>query len=163
GRPAAAVRAAPYRKARRIAHRAARGTEAAARARPYSHRAGQGFVRGAHLASGRGPAGAPVSFAAAHALRPARGARLAGRRIRARGLMRTEQGKRPVVAPVPHVVARPLVRLFHPQPRTLDDLLEVRALLEGEAAGLAALRGTEADFDMIRRRYEPMVAAREHD
>ena len=45
------------------------------------------------------------------------------------------------------------------QPRTLYDLLEVRSLLEAESARLAALRGTEADFIMIRRRYDEMMAS----
>ncbi|WP_163377502.1 FCD domain-containing protein, partial [Escherichia coli] len=43
----------------------------------------------------------------------------------------------------------------------LYDLLEVRALLEGEAARLAALRGTEADFVLLARRYEEMLASHE--
>src|SRR3546814_18457357 len=55
------------------------------------------------------------------------------------------------------------MHLFHSQPRTLYDLLEVRALLEGESARLAAIRGTEADFIMIRRRYEAMIAAHGQD
>lgn len=50
--------------------------------------------------------------------------------------------------------ASPLMHLFNSQPRTLYDLLEVRAILESEAARLAAQRGTSADFIMIRRRYE---------
>jgi len=83
--------------------------------------------------------------------------------LRARGLIRTEQGKGSFVAPISQVDAGPLVHLFHSQPRTLYDLLEVRALLEGESARLAAIRGTEADFIMIRRRYEAMVAAHGQD
>ncbi|MDX5363795.1 MAG: transcriptional regulator GlcC [Pseudazoarcus pumilus] len=55
--------------------------------------------------------------------------------------------------------ASPLIHLFGSQPRTLYALLEVRALLEGEAARLAAMRGTSADFMMIRRHYEDMVTA----
>ncbi|HBP2212849.1 TPA: transcriptional regulator GlcC, partial [Pseudomonas aeruginosa] len=57
--------------------------------------------------------------------------------------------------------ASPLMHLFGSQPRTLYDLLEVRALLEGEAARLAALRGTEADFVLLARRYEEMLASHE--
>jgi GntR family transcriptional regulator, glc operon transcriptional activator len=34
-------------------------------------------------------------------------------------------------------------------PRTLYDLLEVRSLLESEATGLAALRGTTGDSNVI--------------
>src|SRR3546814_5431577 len=44
-------------------------------------------------------------------------------------------------------------------PISLYDLLEVRALLESESARLAALRGTDADFVLLRRRYEEMLAA----
>jgi GntR family transcriptional activator of glc operon len=39
----------------------------------------------------------------------------------------------------------------------------VRSLLEAESARLAAIRGTEADFIMIRRRYDEMVAAQGAD
>ncbi len=81
------------------------------------------------------------------------------RLLRARGIIRTEQGRGSFVARIAQVDARPLVHLFHSQPRTLYDLLEVRALLEGESARLAAIRGTEADFILIRRRYEAMMAA----
>lgn len=83
--------------------------------------------------------------------------------LRARQIIRTEQGRGSFVAQIAQVDAGPLVHLFHSQPRTLYDLLEVRALLEGESARLAAIRGTDADFIMIRRRYEEMVAAHERD
>lgn len=83
------------------------------------------------------------------------------RLLRARGIIHTEQGKGSYVAQISQIDAGPLVHLFHSQPRTLYDLLEVRSLLEGESARLAALRGTEADFIMIRRRYEEMLAAHE--
>ena len=63
------------------------------------------------------------------------------------------------MAQISKVDAGPLMHLFNPQPRTLYDLLEVRSLLEAESARLAALRGTEADFIMIRRRYDEMMAA----
>lgn len=79
--------------------------------------------------------------------------------LRARGIIHTEQGRGSYVAQIAKVDAQPLMHLFQSQPRTLYDLLEVRALLEGESARLAALRGTEADFIMIRRRYEAMLAA----
>ncbi len=79
--------------------------------------------------------------------------------LRARQIIRTEQGRGSFVSQIAKVDAGPLVHLFHSQPRTLYDLLEVRAFLEGESARLAAIRGTEADFILIRRRYEAMVAA----
>lgn len=85
------------------------------------------------------------------------------RLLRARGIVHTEQGKGSYVAQISQVDAGPLVHLFNSQPRTLYDLLEVRSLLEGESARLAAIRGTEADFILIRRRYEEMVAAHDRD
>lgn len=81
--------------------------------------------------------------------------------LRARQIIVTEQGKGSFVADLTHVDTAPLVHLFHSQPRTLYDLLEVRSLLEGESARLAALRGAEADFILIRRRYDEMVQANE--
>lgn len=83
--------------------------------------------------------------------------------LRGRGIVETAQGKGSFVARLDGAPdASPLMHLFSSQPRTLYDLLEVRAVLEGEAARLAALRGTEADFLLLRRCYEDMVAA-EHD
>lgn len=79
--------------------------------------------------------------------------------LRAREIIHTSQGKGSFVAQISKVDAGPLMHLFNSQPRTLYDLLEVRSLLEAESARLAAIRGTEADFIMIRRRYDEMVAA----
>jgi GntR family transcriptional activator of glc operon len=79
--------------------------------------------------------------------------------LRAREIIHTAQGKGSYVAHISKVDAGPLMHLFNSQPRTLYDLLEVRSLLEAESARLAAIRGTEADFIMIRRRYDEMVAA----
>jgi GntR family transcriptional activator of glc operon len=42
-------------------------------------------------------------------------------------------------------------------------LLEVREMLEAESARLAALRGTPADYIMITRRYDEMVAAHKEE
>ncbi len=80
--------------------------------------------------------------------------------LRGRGIIETAQGRGSFVAQLSDSHdAGPLMHLFNSQPRTLYDLLEVRALLEGESARLAALRGTEADFILLRRRYEEMLAA----
>ncbi|CAM5574930.1 hypothetical protein SSTU70S_04698 [Stutzerimonas stutzeri] len=80
--------------------------------------------------------------------------------LRGRGIIETAQGRGSFVAQLSDKRdASPLMRLFNSQPRTLYDLLEVRALLEGESARLAALRGTDADFVLLRRRYEEMLAA----
>ncbi|TBU92581.1 transcriptional regulator GlcC [Phytopseudomonas dryadis] len=80
--------------------------------------------------------------------------------LRGRGIIDTAQGRDSRVARLSgEQDASPLMHLFNSQPRTLYDLLEVRGLLEGESARLAALRGTEADFVLLSRRYEDMLAA----
>lgn len=80
--------------------------------------------------------------------------------LRGRGLIRTAQGKRSVVA---NLLAEsgqaPMLHLLATQPRTLYDLLEVREFLEAESAALAAERGTPADHLLIKRRYEELEAA----
>lgn len=75
--------------------------------------------------------------------------------LRGKGLIRTEHGKGSYVQSLDAMGdAGPLRHLFSSQPRTLFDLLEVRVLLEAEAARLAAMRATAADLIMIRRHYE---------
>ena len=64
--------------------------------------------------------------------------------LRGRGIIETAQGRDSRVA-----------RLY--------DLLDVRALLEGESARLAATLGTQADFVVITRCYEKMLAASENN
>ncbi|EFA6617625.1 transcriptional regulator GlcC [Escherichia coli] len=71
--------------------------------------------------------------------------------LRGRGIIETVQD------------TSPLIHLFSTQPRTLYDLLDVRALLEGESARLAATLGTQADFVVITRCYEKMLAASENN
>ncbi|GAB2802386.1 transcriptional regulator GlcC [Halomonas shantousis] len=79
--------------------------------------------------------------------------------LRGRGIIDTQQGRGSFVAQLlPARDDSPLMHMFRDHPRTLYDLLEVRALLEGESARLAALRGTPADFVLITRRYEELVA-----
>lgn len=89
--------------------------------------------------------------------------------LRGLGIIDTQHGRGSYVAQLSaDRDASPLMHLFNSQPRTLYDLLEVRAILESEAARLAAQRGTSADFIMIRRRYEEWqsmqadIAARSH-
>ncbi|MCY1285914.1 Glc operon transcriptional activator [compost metagenome] len=80
--------------------------------------------------------------------------------LRGRGIIETEHGRGSFVAALGGTGdVTPLMHLFSSQPRTLYDLLEVRALLEGESARLAALRATEADLILLRRRYEEMFPA----
>ena len=77
--------------------------------------------------------------------------------LRGLGIIETHHGQGSFVARLTADRDRsPLMHLFNSQPRTLYDLLEVRAILESEAARLAAQRATSADFIMIRRRYEEM-------
>jgi len=84
--------------------------------------------------------------------------------LRGRGLIISSQGKRSVVANLlaPTSLA-PMLHLLSTQPRTLYDLLEVREFLETESAGLAAERGTTADYVLISRRYNELAAARDRD
>ncbi|WP_210725896.1 transcriptional regulator GlcC [Modicisalibacter radicis] len=78
--------------------------------------------------------------------------------LRGKGIIETRQGRGSVVARlIPRRDDSPLMHLFRDHPRTLYDLLEVRALLEGESARLAALRGTAADRVVIGHRYEAMA------
>ncbi|MBA4500941.1 FadR/GntR family transcriptional regulator [Marinobacterium marinum] len=51
----------------------------------------------------------------------------------------------------------PLQQLLQNHPQTLESLLEVRRLLEGEAAYLAAQRATEEDMDKLKAVYEALV------
>lgn len=77
--------------------------------------------------------------------------------LRGLGIIETRHGRGSFVARLSaDRDMTPLMHLFNSQPRTLYDLLEVRAMLESEAARLAAQRGTSADFIAIRRRYEEL-------
>lgn len=83
--------------------------------------------------------------------------------LRGKGIVETEQGRGSFVADLSRTGnATPLMHLFSSQPRTLFDLLEVRALLEAESARLAALRATDIDRVLIKRRYDEMVDAHEN-
>ncbi|WP_409488249.1 transcriptional regulator GlcC [Pseudomonas promysalinigenes] len=82
--------------------------------------------------------------------------------LRGRGIVETEHGRGSYVADLSRADnTTPLMHLFSSQPRTLFDLLEVRALLEGESARLAALRATDVDRLLIKRRFDDMVASHE--
>lgn len=82
--------------------------------------------------------------------------------LRGRGIVETEHGRGSYVADLSGSASNtPLMHLFSSQPRTLFDLLEVRGLLEGESARLAALRATDVDRLLIKRRFEEMLAAHE--
>ena len=78
--------------------------------------------------------------------------------LRAREIIHTSQGKGSFVAQISKVDAGPLMHLFNSQPRTLYDLLRCVRCWRPSPPGWP-LRGTEADFIMIRRRYDEMMAA----
>lgn len=75
--------------------------------------------------------------------------------LRGRGLIETRHGQGTrVTGLVPDLAnSHPLLYLFRDHPRTLYDLLEVRELLEGQAAYMAALRGNEQDLHRITHAF----------
>ena len=84
--------------------------------------------------------------------------------LRTRGIIETSHGRGSFVAALTSQPAlTPMMHLLGSQPRTLYDIFEVREMLEAESARLAALRGTQADFALITRRYEEMLAANESE
>lgn len=81
-------------------------------------------------------------------------------RLRGMGIIATDHGRGSYVTRLERDVdTSPLLHLFGTQPRTLYDLMEVRAVLESQASRLAASRATEADLVLIRRCYEKMQKA----
>lgn len=84
--------------------------------------------------------------------------REAMKELRGRGIIRTQHGRGSFVAQMVSEVdpQSPLMNLFKDHPRTLYDLLEVREILESQAAYLAASRGTQADFYRLRKAFEEM-------
>jgi len=83
--------------------------------------------------------------------------------LRGRGVIETRHGRGSFVALRSEQPGDGLLlRQFATQPHLLYDLLEVRAILEGESARLAAIRGTDADFVLMARRYEELRVANEH-
>ena len=84
--------------------------------------------------------------------------------LHTRGIIETSHGRESFVAALTTQPAlTPMMHLLGSQPRTLYDIFEVREMLEAESARLAALRGTQADFALITRRYEEMLAANESE
>jgi GntR family transcriptional activator of glc operon len=84
--------------------------------------------------------------------------------LRTRGIIDTSHGRGSFVAALTTQPAlTPMMHLLGSQPRTLYDIFEVRQMLEAESACLAAMRGTQADFALITRRYDEMVAANKSD
>lgn len=80
--------------------------------------------------------------------------------LRGRGVIETRHGQGSFIVGMlsDEQNETPLSRLYDSHPRLLYDLLEVRELLECEAARLAAERGTEKDFYKITKAYNAMSA-----
>ncbi len=80
--------------------------------------------------------------------------------LRGRGVIETSHGKGSFITGMlsQQQSQTPLSRLYDSHPRLLYDLLEVRELLESEAAWLAAERGSEKDFYKITKAYNAMSA-----
>ncbi len=73
------------------------------------------------------------------------------------GLVETRQGGGSYVAAVlAPTLTDPLVNLFQRHPETVYDLLEFRQALEGIAAYYASTRATEADREILQRRFAAM-------
>ena len=78
--------------------------------------------------------------------------------LRGRGVIKTEQGKGSFVTGILQNQDdnTPLSRIYSDHPSMLYDLLEVREVLEGQAARLAALRATEKDIYLITKAFNSM-------
>ena len=77
------------------------------------------------------------------------------------GLLETNaQGVAHVSENVGRSLRDPLVQLME-SPEARFDCLELRSIVEAAAAGFAAERASEVDRDIIRKRFEAMVAAHE--
>lgn len=82
------------------------------------------------------------------------------RELAGRGIIETKHGQGSFARKVIEEVtdASPLMLLLNSHSRTLYDLYEVRALLEGEAAALAAEHGTQEEHYAITKAFNEMEA-----
>jgi len=79
-------------------------------------------------------------------------------KLEARGLLKARPGGGTFVADIAApTVTEPLVELLKDRPEATFQILELRHALEEMAAWYAALRATEADREIIRRRYEALI------
>jgi len=79
------------------------------------------------------------------------------------GLVETRQGGGSYVAAVlAPTLTDPLVHLFQRHPETVYDFLEFRQALEGIAAYYAAIRATDADRQILERRFATMEEGHRH-
>jgi len=85
--------------------------------------------------------------------------REAVQKLAARGLLVSRQGGGTFVSEdLGGSFSDPLLELFRTHPEAQYDLLEFRHALEGVSAYYAALRGTAADRETIRQRYEELAS-----
>jgi GntR family transcriptional repressor for pyruvate dehydrogenase complex len=83
-------------------------------------------------------------------------------KLEAKGLVSRRQGGGTYVCENLAVgLTDPLFALIGRHPESQFDLLEFRHALEGICAYYAALRGTQADFELIKQRYEEICAAQQ--
>lgn len=76
------------------------------------------------------------------------------------GLVETRQGGGTYVAAiVAPVFTDPLLQVFQRHPETVYDLLEFRLALEGISSYFAARRATDADREILQRRFDAMEQA----
>ncbi|MCA1929201.1 pyruvate dehydrogenase complex transcriptional repressor PdhR [Rheinheimera sp.] len=83
-------------------------------------------------------------------------------KLEAKGLVNRRQGGGTYVCENLAVgLTDPLFALIGRHPESQFDLLEFRHALEGICAYYAALRGTQADYELIKQRYEEICAAQQ--
>jgi len=82
--------------------------------------------------------------------------------LQGRGIIETKHGQGSFVKSVVDDIQdnSALMQLFNTHKRTLYDLYEVRALLEGQAAAMAAERGTDEELYAITKAFNAMEAAK---
>jgi GntR family transcriptional repressor for pyruvate dehydrogenase complex len=87
-------------------------------------------------------------------------------KLESRGLLQTRRGGGTyVVDIIAPTLTDPLVHLLKNHPEATFDILELRHALEEVAAYFAAIRSTEADREILRRRFATLAAIHEdkHD
>lgn len=91
--------------------------------------------------------------------------REAMKELRGRGVINTQHGKGSFVAGFLENFSstNTLTKIYDDHPRMLFDLLEVREVLEGQAARLAAERATEKDLHRITKAFNAMSGAYENN
>jgi len=91
--------------------------------------------------------------------------REAMKELRGRGVINTQHGKGSFVAGFLENFssASTLTKVYEDHPRMLFDLLEVREVLEGQAARLAAERASEKDLHRITKAFNAMSGAYENN